>query len=297
MEDRAMKKNNNVLKISLGMVAALGLGLVLSGCGINRAQDRAATGEAPFVDDRTAEMGQRERDLLAREQEIAEREERLLELENRIDRIEQPEPAPAPEPVEPPPAVEPEPRTVLVTLPVATALALQLDELLSSESSLVGDPVNARLVEDVIVDGFVAIPAGSDVLGVVTEVVPQRKIGGQARLAVDFDTVQLVTGEQVAIQATLLAEGKAQKKKDAATIGGAAAGGALLGRILKDDQKTEGTLLGAAVGAAIGTAVASRNAGDPVVLDAGSIADVLLSAPAEVAVLDTADSAAFATAR
>jgi len=280
-------KNKRTLTLT-GAAVLLGLGLVLSGCGLNQAQDRANVGTAPSdgtiadavdaVNDRSADLSERERDLLERERELDRREDRLADelsnLDDRFDEIESNEPEPAPEPVP-----EPVSRSARLTLPASTALVVEIGADLSSETSVAGDAVTAFVLDDVIVDGLVAIPAGSTVLGFVGEVVPQRKLGGQARLTVDFDTLALPDGERLPIQAALVAEGKPQKKKDAATIGGAAAGGAILGRILKKDDKTEGTLLGAAVGAAIGTAVASRNAGDPAVVAAGSTVDLVLAAP------------------
>ncbi len=95
-------------------------------------------------------------------------------------------------------------------------------------------------------------------------------------------------------QAMLESAGRSQKKKDAATIGGSAAGGALLGRVLSDDDKGKGTVLGAVVGAAVGTAVASKNKADPVIIDRGTTAELFLTGPVEVAVQERAEPAPVA---
>ena len=106
-----------------------------------------------------------------------------------------------------------------------------------------------------------------------------------------FDRVELPSGQSVGIQAVLEAEGRSQKKKDAATIGGSAAGGAVLGRVLS--RKGKSAAIGAILGAAIGTAVASHNAGDPVVIEPGSFAELLLEIPIHVTVnLPTAKTVA-----
>ena len=81
--------------------------------------------------------------------------------------------------------------------------------------------------------------------------------------------------------------GESQKKKDAAIVGGAAAGGAILGRILNDGDRTRGTVIGGILGAAIGTAVASKNKNDPIVLESGSRALISLDLPVHVVVVDT----------
>jgi hypothetical protein len=117
----------------------------------------------------------------------------------------------------------------------------------------------------------------------VTEVQSLKAIGGRAKIGFALETLELPWGDRVAIRAQHLALGKSETKKDAATIGGAAAGGALLGRIIEKDDKTKGTLLGAAVGAAVGTAVAHGTKGEELHLPAGTTLDVALDEAVEVA--------------
>lgn len=176
--------------------------------------------------------------------------------------------APQPARYAPVPASQP---AVVLTVPALTEFDVEFLDPLSSETAQVGDGFRARLAHDIEAGGSVAIPAGSLVFGSVTEVVSTKKIGGQAKLALGFDRVELPSGDSTALYATFAAEGKKQTKKDAATIGGAAAGGAVLGRVLDKKHKGKSTILGAVVGAAVGTAIAAKNAGDPVSIDAGSV--------------------------
>jgi len=290
-----------------GIVIALGLGLTATGCGRNQAKGSAPADESaveqrsPATED--SEYGEpsadrdaarREGELAAREDEIArkeaELERRMRAVETRVEAVEQVEPrrpvartAP-PAPAEP--AARTEPRTVLVTLDAGTPLTVELEDSVSSEASLVGDPVSAVVVSDVIRGTRVIVPAGSKVRGSVSDVVAQKKIGGTARLALEFDRLVTPSGQEVPIQALLESAGRSQTKKDAATIGGSAAGGALLGRVLSDHDKSKGTVIGAVVGAAVGTAVASQNRTDPVVIDRGTTAELILATPTEVAVLE-----------
>jgi len=92
----------------------------------------------------------------------------------------------------------------------------------------------------------------------------------------------LPSGDNTSFRAVLAAAGKKQTSKDAATIGGATAGGALLGRLLDKKHGTKGTLIGAVVGAAVGTAIASQNEGDPVTLDPGAVIGLTLEEPVYV---------------
>ncbi|MFL6233800.1 MAG: hypothetical protein ACJ76N_11755 [Thermoanaerobaculia bacterium] len=193
-----------------------------------------------------------------------------------------PAPAPAPESVaaEPAPAFEPapvpepareEPRTVAVTVPAGTRLEVELTRTLASNTSSPGDAFRARVSEDVMQDGVVAIPRGSEILGEVTEAVPLKRVGGQARLALKLTDLVLPSGKTVPVEASFIQEGRNETRRDAATIGGAAAGGAILGRVLGKGDRSRGGVLGGIIGAAAGTLIASKTPGEEVVLPQESV--------------------------
>ncbi len=289
---------NRTFTITMALALLLGLGLLSAACGRNEARDPApdVVSEIPETEiDGESALAEREKALAEREAAVAERERQLDQV--RTPRVEEPEARiPDEEPVESeePIANVPEPaeRTVVLRLPAATPIEVEFQDFLSSEASLVGDRFRASVVRDVLQDGVVAIPAGSEVLGTVSSVVAQKKIGGQQLLALSFDRVELPSGQSVGIQAVLEAEGRSQKKKDAATIGGSAAGGAVLGRVLS--RKGKSAAIGAILGAAVGAAVASTNAGDPVIIEPGSFAELLLEIPIHVTVnLPTAETVAL----
>jgi hypothetical protein len=183
---------------------------------------------------------------------------------------------------------EPEaPRWTTVSVPAGTALQVEFSSELSSATGQVGQEVTARVVSDHAQDGRVVIPSGSLLSGSVTEAVSLKKIGGRAKLAVEFTTLELPSGESLPVQVALALQGKSETKKDTATIAGATAGGALLGRILKDDSKDKdkATLIGAVVGAAAGTAAAAKTKGDEVTIPAGATMTVELASPVSVRVV------------
>jgi hypothetical protein len=182
-------------------------------------------------------------------------------------------PTPAPETADRQPPVP-------VTVPTGTSFEVEFTEGLASNASSVGDTFRARVVSDVRRDGVVAIPAGSEVLGVVTDAVGARRIGGKARLTVKFTDLVLPSGSTLPVHASFLEEGRSKAGRDAATIGGSTAGGALLGRILSNGSR--GTILGALVGAAVGTAIASKTAGEEVVIPEGSVISLKLDQPLAV---------------
>ena len=168
--------------------------------------------------------------------------------------------------------------TVMRSVPAGQEVQVVLMDDLSSAGSKAGDSFRASVKENVVADGGVAIPSGSVLRGTVVEAVPlNKKIGGRAKLVLDFVSLELPSGETVALNAHFEELGKSETAKDTATIAGATAGGAILGRILKDDDKKKGTLIGAAVGAATGTAIAARTQGQEVQIVSGTPVTVKLT--------------------
>jgi hypothetical protein len=270
--------------------------------------------------DRGAELDARERDLAQRQAQLDARERRLREP-TRTAQMQAPKPSPRPQPkpapVERRPAPAPiedraedraveteevadlpaptpeeprreerperEPIVSVVTVPSGTVLRVEFLENLSSQTSEPGDIFRARVSSDVTADGGqVVIPAGSEVVGVVGEAVPLRKVGGQAKLTLKFTDLVLPTGSTVPIRASFVGQGRNETGKDAATIGGAAAGGAILGRVLSKGNRSRGAIIGAIIGAAAGTAIASRTPGEEVTIDRGTAVDLKLDDDVEV---------------
>jgi hypothetical protein len=174
---------------------------------------------------------------------------------------------------------------VVKTVAAGTNLEVEMLDGVSSKASLAGDTFRARVTTDVVVDGVTVIPAGAAVTGSVVEAQSLRKIGGQAKLVISFDRLDLPSGGSATLSATLAQEGKSETGKDAATIGGSAAAGALLGRVIgKKGDKSKATAIGAIVGAAAGTAVAAKTEGQEIDVPAGTMLSVPLAAPAQITV-------------
>ena len=168
--------------------------------------------------------------------------------------------------------------TVEKTVPSGTVLKLEMVDSVSSADSTPGDTFEARVAEDVVVDGKVAIPASSTVSGRIVTARGLKAIGGRALLSLEFNSVETPSGE-VPIQATWSREGKSETKKDAAIIGGSAAGGALLGRVMDKSHEAKGTLVGGLIGGAAGTAIAAGTKGEEIQLPSGTQLTVHLQSP------------------
>jgi len=253
----------------------------------------------PADDDANGDLERREAELVAAEEELSRREglsrreaevaarEAELARRERASAASPPpaaEPSTPPEPESAPVAAEPEPAPVRelvdVTVPQGTLLDVEFLDTVSSATSQVGQTFTTRVAHDVVVDGLVAVPAGSRVIGVVTEAVPLKRIGGRARLGVELDRLVLPDGTERQIAAGFAEVGRSETGKDAATIGGAAAAGAILGRATasRDDRK-KATVIGSILGAAAGTVIASRTEGDEITIPEGTFVTLALDAP------------------
>jgi type IV secretory pathway VirB10-like protein len=180
-----------------------------------------------------------------------------------------------PEPPRPPQFEE-------LVLPASSVIGLQVETALSSERAQVEDRVDARVTRDVLVNGRVAIPAGSRVFGSVTLVDRGGKVKGAARLGIRFHTLVLADGSEVALNTEpFYRDGESPAGDSAKKIGGATAVGAILGGILGGGK---GAVIGGATGAAGGTAAAMAGDRNAAVVAAGSIVTVHLSSPATIQV-------------
>lgn len=166
---------------------------------------------------------------------------------------------------DPPPAAAPAPEPIRI--PDGTQISLALTSPLSSQTAQVGDVVSAELIEAVVVDGLVALPAGTRVAGRVTEAHALAKIGGQARLAFSLETL-FTGGREVPIAASFARTGKSETGKDAATIAAGAAIGIILGNQSKHNDR--GKVIGGVLGGAAGTGVAAATKGETIELPAGT---------------------------
>jgi hypothetical protein len=169
-----------------------------------------------------------------------------------------PTPVPTPEPTP-----TPRPRVVAA----GTMLPIILKEGLTTKTAQPEDPVVAEMAEDVVVDGEVLLPAGSEVRGHVLTALRSGRVKGKARLVVSFEELR-AEGRTFRIEATGFDVTAASSKgRDAKVAGGAAAAGAIIGALTGGGS---GALKGGAIGGAAGGAAVLATRGYDVELAAGS---------------------------
>jgi len=268
-----------LLVVGAGLLAASGCGRSDRAASVESETEQASTGPAQGEDGLT----EREQALAEREATVADREAELARQQGRPYKPAPPAagapsspaaPAYQPAAAEIPSAAAPAP--IPVTLASGTLVTVEFQQKLSSHESTEGQQFSVRVAEPVRVAEGIAIPTGSVVSGKVTEAKPAKKIGGSARLGVEFVSVRLPSGETLPFSAAFSSKGKSSTGKDVGIIAGAAAGGAILGNQVLDDN---GSATGALIGAAAGAIAVSQTRAKPVVIEAGTLTNLELTAP------------------
>lgn len=180
-------------------------------------------------------------------------------------------------------APAPAPTFTEVTIPAGTALPVVLESTVASDSSAVEQAVVARLADGVEVGGAAALPAGSMLHGVVTQVERAGKVKGRAQVAFRFTEVSREgESERYRMETKAISRtAAATKKQDAVKVGGGALGGAIVGGIIGGKK---GAAIGTAAGAGAGGAVVMSTRGEEVRLPQGTKVSVTLVSPLTVRV-------------
>ena len=284
------------------MLSAAVATLALAGCGgpsasnvpaasVTPTDPTADAAQAQAEADRAAlqaredELAKREAELAlaAREQELARREAELAAKERAPKKVAAtPKPVPAKAVAVPAskPTVVAKPAPVQpILIPAGTELSIGLSSAVSTKSASIGDPVDARLASDLVVDGRRAILAGAPIRGRVTEVVSgSKRIGGTPTLAMNFDGIELEDGKTVAISGQLVQQGKSDTGRDTAKIVGGTAAGAIIGHQIDDDK---GKVIGGILGGAAGV-IAARKTGSEIDVPAGTVMAFVVDRPFQV---------------
>lgn len=199
---------------------------------------------------------------------------------------ESPAPAPAPKPATAP-APKPKPaEPATVSLGSGTQVRSEAIDTVSSRHQKAGETFKTTVSSDIKNDkGQVVIPAGSTLTFEIVTLEPaenKSQSDGKLELKVTEATIK---GQSYAVNGTVVSvthflKGRGVTAGDAAKVGGATAGGAVVGGLL---GKGKGAVIGAVLGAAGGTAAAVHSADRDVVIPAGGEIVIALLGPLTVA--------------
>ena len=179
-----------------------------------------------------------------------------------------------------------------VEVPAGTHIPLVLHNAISTRSARPGDPVYFETLFPVMVNGQVAIPAGSYVSGEVSEAKRAGRVKGRAGLSLKLTTMILPNayvvnlnaspsgagtggGETVNNEGTVV--GDTDKASDVGTVVKSTAAGAGIGAIAA--RSGEGAGIGAGIGAAAGLAAVLLSRGPEAEMPRGSTVEAVINRP------------------
>ena len=168
-----------------------------------------------------------------------------------------------------------------ITVPPGTLMQVRTNEPVSSKQARGGEPIQFTLIQDVVLNGVLAIPRGATVHGVIAEVRHPEKgsLTGSAELALELTSLDL-TGRTYSVQSDLFkvkGPGKGQRSA------GSVVGGALLGAIIGGAVgHGPGAAIGAGAGGGAGAAASAATSGPGVWIPAEALVSFHLVTPVTV---------------
>lgn len=149
----------------------------------------------------------------------------------------------------PPPPPPPTPVVHNITLPAGTTIPVRITQSLDSATTQQGDKFTGAVASDIIVDGMVILPQGTNVTGHVDEVKDASHFKGSSLLTISLSAIDR-HGDRIQVSTEPYSkEGEGRGKNTAEKVGGGAAVGAILGGIF---GRGKGAAIGAAAGGGVG---------------------------------------------
>lgn len=179
-----------------------------------------------------------------------------------------------------------------ITVPAGTKLLMQLKSGINTKSAKPGDGVYLETSFPVSIDNTMAIPPGTYVQGVIDNVKRSGRVKGRAEVLFHFTTLIFPNGYTVSVpgavdnvpgddkarvknaEGTVEADGT--KGKDAGTIAGPAAEGAIIGALARGGK---GALIGSGIGGAAGLAEVLFTRGNDINYPPGTAVEMVLQRP------------------
>ena len=148
-----------------------------------------------------------------------------------------------------------------LTIKAGTYVTVRLNEILSSDRSMVGDAFTATLTKPIVVDGIVVASRGQYVTGHVTEAKKAGRVAGTSRLGIQLVELPVVDGQQLPIQSELLTRnGTTSTGRDVGAVAATTGVGAAIGAGVNGGV---GAGVGAGAGLIVGLAGVLLTRGNP----------------------------------
>ena len=200
-------------------------------------------------------------------------------------------------PLEIKPPEQPSTTESRMVVPAGTVIPINLTSRISTKHAKDGDGIYAQTAVPITVNDQIAIPQGSFIKGKIGHVEQPGRVSGRAEMSFSFQTLVLPTGKTIEIYASLAGTGGSVERKGEATVvadkgndgeeiltkgAEGAATGAISGAVWRGRAGAgEGAAVGAGAGVASAAIVSLLKKGSPLVLEPGTLIEIVLSRPVE----------------
>jgi hypothetical protein len=168
-----------------------------------------------------------------------------------------------------------------VTIAAGETIPVRITQTLDSATTQPDTPFSGVVASDIIIDGLVAIPAGTNVSGNVDQVKDATHFKGASSLTVSLTGINR-RGERLGVSSEpYTVQGKGRGSNTLEKTGGGAAVGAILGGIFGGGK---GAAIGAAAGAGAGAGSNAITRGQQVQIASESVVRFHLTSPITVKV-------------
>ena len=162
------------------------------------------------------------------------------------------------------------------TVPAGTHLLIRMIDGVDSQTNHVGDKFRASLESDLVVDGVVVAPRGTDIYGRLSNAQEAGHLTGKAQLKLELTDISLRGQMQPIMTGEYELAGKGRGENTAEKTAGGAALGAIIGAIAGGGK---GAAVGAAVGGGAGATVNIVTSGEQVRVPSETVLDFRLEQP------------------
>jgi len=177
------------------------------------------------------------------------------------------------------PAPPPPPQPVTVTVPANSIVTIRTVDGIDSSTNHAGEVFKASLDAPIVVDSRVVVPAGADAYLKLVSASSAGRIAGRSELSLELLSIVFQGKTYNVVSSDVKQSGASRGKRSAATIGGGAALGALIGAVAGGGK---GAAIGAAVGGGAGTGVQVLTKGQQVKIPSETRLDFTLQQPLEI---------------
>jgi hypothetical protein len=177
------------------------------------------------------------------------------------------------------PAPPPPPQPVTVTVPANSVVTIRTTDAIDSSTNHAGEVFKASLDAPMVVDGRVIVPAGADAYVKLVSASSAGRIAGRSELSLELASIVVQGKTYNVVSSDVKQSGASRGKRSAATIGGGAALGALIGAVAGGGK---GAAIGAAVGGGAGTGVQVLTKGQQVKIPSETRLDFTLQQPLDI---------------